>query len=226
MSNTLIIYGRVISPFVVSCALAAQVKGFKYEVLMPKGGIKSPGYLKLNPFAKVPALKDGKTTLYESAVILDYINAKSKTKRFIPTAAKAAGQNRLIAAIANEYVIWPAINIVKHKRGTAVEPIDVDATLQDLEKGLDALEHVLLKGKFAAGARFSLADIVVAPILLFTTAAADWYGIKDVIGKRPKMKKYWASIQKHKMVGPALNDMTAMFEDMKAGNLPTWANAQ
>lgn len=226
MSNTLIIYGRVISPFVVSCALAAQIKGFKHEVLIPKGGIKTPAYIKLNPFAKVPVLKDGKTTLYESAVILDYINAKSKTKRFIPAAAKAAGQTRLIAAIANEYVIWPAIKVVKHKRGTATEPVDVKAALQDLNSGLDALEHVLLKGKFAAGARLTLADIVVAPILLFTTAAADWHGIKDVIGKRPKLKKYWASIQKHKLVGPALHDMTAMFETMKAGNLPTWADAR
>lgn len=226
MSNTLIIYGRVISPFVVSCALAAQIKGFKHEVQMPKGGIKSPAYLKLNPFSKVPVLKDGKTTLYESSVILEYINAKSKTKRFIPAAAKAAGQTRLIAAVANEYIIWPAINIVKHKRGTAVAPVDVNAALQDLEKGLDALEHVLVKGAFAAGGRLTLADIVVAPILLFTTAATDWYGIKDIIGKRTKLKKYWANIQKHKLIAPALDDMTEMFEVMKAGNLPTWADAR
>jgi glutathione S-transferase len=226
MSKSLIIYGRIISPFVASCVLAAQVKGFKYELLTPKGGIKSPAYIKLNPFAKVPGMKDGQFTLYESAVILDYLNAKSKTKRFIPTAAKAAGRTRLVGAIANEYVIWPAINIAKQKRGTATGPVDVDAVLLDLEKGLDALEHVLLKGKFAAGARFSLADMVVAPILLFTTAAADWYGIKDVIGKRPKLKKYWAGIQKHKLVGPVLDDMTAMFEVMKAGNLPTWADAR
>jgi glutathione S-transferase len=226
MTKTLAIYGRIISPFVASCVLAAQVKEFKCELLMPPSGIKSPAYAKLNPFAKVPVLKDGKTTLYESPVILDYINAKSKTKRFIPSAAKTAGQTRLVAAVANEYVIWPAISIVKHKRGTAAEPVDVKAALQDLGKGLDALEHVLLKGNFAAGARFSLADIVVAPILLFTTAAAEWYGIEDIIGKRPKLKKYWANIRKHKMVGPVLKDMTAMFDVMKAGNLPTWAEAR
>lgn len=223
MSKTLTIYGRIISPFVASCVLVAQVKGLSYELLMPKGGIKSPAYYKLNPFAKVPVLKDGKTALYESSVILDYLDAKSKNKKLVPAAANAVGKTRLVGAVADEYVIWPAIKIVQHKRGTAKESVDIDAALEDLEKGLNTLEHVLVKSKFAAGERLSMADCVVAPILLFTTAAADWYGIKDVIGKRPKLKKYWAGIQKHKLTGPVLKDMTAMFEVMKAGNLPTWA---
>ncbi len=226
MSKTLKIYGRVISPFVTSCVLAAQFKGLNYELLMPKAGIKSASYRKMNPFAKVPVLEDGDFALYESPVILEYLNAKSKTKSFIPAGAKAAAQARLVSAIANAYVIWPAINIVKHKRGTATAPVDVDLALQDMASGLDALEQALVKGKFAAGARLTLADIVVAPILLFTTAALEWYGAGDIFSKRPKLKKYWRYIQTHKLFAPLLNDMTDMFETMKAGKLPTWADAR
>ena len=226
MPKTLKIYGRVISPFVTSCVLAAQYKGFKYELLMPKTGIKSPTYRKMNPFAKVPVLEDGELALYESPVILEYLNDKTKAKSFIPTGAKAAAQARLISAIANAYVIWPAINIVKHKRGTATAPVDVDLALQEMASGLDALEQALDKGKFAAGARVSLADIVVAPILLFTTAALDWYGAGDIFNKRPKLRRYWKHIQSHKLFAPLLDDMTNMFETMKAGNLPTWADAR
>ncbi len=226
MAKTLTIYGRIISPYVAALVLAAKTKGFEYELLMPKGGIKTPAYFKLNPFAKVPVLKDGTITLYESSVILEYLDAKSKTKKLVPAAAAAAGRTRLIAAVANEYVLLPAIKIVQHKRGTAKEPVDINTALQDLEKGLDALEHVLVKGSFAAGARFSLADCVAAPVLMFTTAAGSWYEMADVIGKRPKLKKYWATIQKHKTAGPVLKDMTDMFGLMTAGKLPPWSAAQ
>ncbi|MBD24818.1 MAG: hypothetical protein CMG46_07410 [Candidatus Marinimicrobia bacterium] len=226
MAKALTIYGRIISPYVAALVLASKRKGFNYELMMPKGGIKSPAYYKLNPFAKVPVLKDGTTTLYESAVILEYLDAKSKIKKLIPESAAAGSQTRLIAAVANEYVLRPAIKIVQHKRGTSKEPVDIKTVFQDLEKGLNALERVLVKGPFAAGSRFSLADCVASPILLFTTAATNWYDISDIIGKRPKLKKYWAAIQKNKLAKPVLKDMTAMFNLMTAGKLPPWSAVQ
>ena len=226
MAKALTIYGRIISPYVAALVLASKRKGFNYKLLMPQAGIKSPAYYKLNPFAKVPVLQDGTTTLYESAVILEYLDAKSKFKKLVPAAAEAGSQTRLIAAVANEYVLRPAIKIVQYKRGSAKEPVDIDTAFQDLEKGLNALERVLVKGAYAAGARFTLADCVASPILLFTTAAANWYDITDVIGKRPKLKKYWAGIQKNKLAEPVLKDMTAMFNLMTDGNLPPWSAAQ
>jgi len=101
--------------------------------------------------------------------------------------------------------------------------LDVNATMQDLEKGLNALEHVLIKGKYAAGAKFGYADCALAPALCFIKAAADWYNRSDIFDNHPKIKKYWTAIQKNKLAGPVIEDMFDMIDVMKAGKLPTWS---
>ena len=207
MAKPLTIYGRALSPYVTRVLLAARAKGFAWDLTIPEGGIKTPGYLKLHPFGKVPVLRDGKTTLYESGVIVDYLDAKTRTKNLVPRAAKAAGQARLVAAVAAEYVQTPAIKLFRLKRGTSAEPVDQSATLADLEKGFDGLEHVIPHGKYACGATFSIADCYAAPALMFGTAAATAFNRGDCLAGRPKVAKYWAAIQKDKLAKPLLDDM-------------------
>jgi len=64
------------SPFSWRVLLALAVKNIPYEsklVEFSKGMHKSPEYLKINPRSKVPALRDGEFTLYESLAILQYL---------------------------------------------------------------------------------------------------------------------------------------------------------
>lgn len=218
MPKAMTIYGRVLSPFVARAVLAAKAKGFKYEVVMPEDGIKTPKFLKMNPFGKIPTLKDGKTIVYESSVVVAYLDAKSKTKKLVPSNAKAGAQVRLVAAIAAEYVQPPAIKLFRKKRGSP-DPLDIPATLAEVQKGLDVLEHVLVKGKFAGGAKFSFADVYAPPALMFAVRAGEFYGVPDIIGKRPKLAKYWAAIQKDKLVKPVLTEMSDMMVDALAGKI-------
>jgi glutathione S-transferase len=219
MPKAMTIYGRILSPYVARAVLAAKAKGFKYEVVMPKDGIKTPKFLKMNPFGKIPTLKDGKTIVYESNVVVAYLDAKSKAKKLVPGNAVAATQIRLVAAIAAEYVQPPAIKLFRKKRGSP-DPLDIPATIAELQKGLDALEYVLVKGKFAGGAKFSFADIYTAPALLFAVRSGESFGVPGIIGKRPKLAKYWAAIQKNKLVKPVLEEMSDMMVDALAGKIP------
>src|SRR4051812_17104649 len=98
------IFGSILSPFVARVVMMARHKGLSYTLTMPKDGLKSPDFLKLSPFGRMPAIRDGKTVLYESGVILDYLDAKHKKKRIVPAAPNAAAHVRLIAAICSEYL--------------------------------------------------------------------------------------------------------------------------
>jgi glutathione S-transferase len=213
------IYGRILSPYVARAALACKAKGFPYEVVFPKDGIKTPKFLKINPFGKIPTVKDGKTIVYESSVVVNYLDAKSKAKRLVPVKAEDAAKVRLVGAIAAEYVQPPAIRLFRKKRGSP-DPIDIPATLAELDKGLDVLEHVLVKGKFAAGNKFSLADVYVPPALIFAVRAGEAFDVPDIIGKRPKLKKYWAAVQKDKLIAPVIKEMSDMMVDALAGKIP------
>ncbi|TAL04598.1 MAG: glutathione S-transferase family protein, partial [Rhodospirillaceae bacterium] len=98
------LYGSQLSPYVARVALAARFKGMKYTLAPPPGGLKSPEFLKINPLGKIPVLKDGATLICESAVIVEYLEAKGKTKKLVPKSAKAAAVARQVGAVATEYV--------------------------------------------------------------------------------------------------------------------------
>jgi glutathione S-transferase len=216
----LLIYGRILSPYVARVALAARAKGLAYEIKMPDGSIKGEAYLKINPLGRVPALKDGTSTLFESGVIIDYLDATSRAKKLLPSAAHKAGAIRLVGAVAGEYVQLPAIDLFRLKRGTTIAPVDLEATTAAMRKGLAALEKVLVRGPYAGGARFSRADCYVVPALLFATGVTQAFGMGDVLENHPKLRKYWAGIRKHKTAKPIIADMTAMMDDALSGRLP------
>ena len=211
------IYGSPFSPFVARVLMAANAKGVKYVVSIPEGGVKGPLHLKLNPFGKVPVMEDGNFSLYESSVIVDYIDAKVKTKPLVPKSAKAAAPLRLIAAVTGEYVQNAGLKIFRHWRTKSDDATALAAAQAELASSLDVLEKLLVKGKYAGGARFSIADCYVGPALWFCVAAAAQVGVKDIFGKRKKLKSYFASIQKDKIAKPVFAGMAERLQSLIAG---------
>ncbi|MSO72902.1 MAG: glutathione S-transferase family protein [Rhodospirillaceae bacterium] len=201
------IYGAMLSPFMARVVLAARFKGIKHKVLMPKDGIKSPAFLKMNPLGKMPVVKDGSTVLFESAVIVEYLEAKYKRKRIVPSAAKAGAQARLIGAIFDEYAQAAILALFPHidpaKRDQAV----VDAKLAELSKALDIVEKMISAKPYAAGAKFTIADCYAVPALFFVVTFAPRFGVADPLGGRKKLAKYLAKARKDKLLGGVLTEM-------------------
>ncbi len=216
----LILYGRILSPFLARCVIAANAKGVAVDVQVPKGGIKTPEFLKLNPLGLMPVLKDGRTVLYESAAIVAYLDAKSRKNPLRPKTPKAVVQAGLPAAVTDNYVQGPAADLFRLKRGTAKNPVDPKAAGAALMKGLDVLEQTLAKGKYAGGAKISVADCYIPPALVFATHTAAIFALGDIFAGRPKLAKYWKGIQKDKAVKPVVDAMNAMMADALAGRLP------
>lgn len=220
MAKSLLLYGRILSPYLARCAIAANAKGLKLDIKLPEGGIKTPSFLKLNPLGQIPVLVDGKTAIYESAVIVGYLDSKSRKTPLFPKAPKALLAARLPAAVAAEYVQPNAAALFRLKRGMAAPHITLEGSAAALDKGLDALEVTLAKGKFAGGAAFTVADCIIPPALQFATRAAGMFALPDPLKGRPKLAKYWASIQNYKAVKPVIDAMHTMMDDALAGRLP------
>tara|TARA_R110000868_G_scaffold85324_1_gene240145 strand:- start:547 stop:1191 length:645 start_codon:yes stop_codon:yes gene_type:complete len=207
------IYGSILSPFAARVVLAARYKGIPHKLLLPKGGIKSPAFLKMNPMGKMPTIKDGPTVLFESGVILEYMNAKYKKKPIVPAAVKAAAQARLIGAIFAEYVQPAMFGLFAQTDPAKRDQKVVDEKLAALTQALDAAEKLMVAKPFAAGARFTIADCYVAPALFFLHAIIPQVSSEPVLGKRPKLKRYYAKAQKQKLLGGVMDEMG---EAMKA----------
>lgn len=192
------IFGSALSPFVARVLLACDHKGIDYTVEMPEGGLKSEGYLALNPFGKIPTIKDGSTVLYESDVIVNYLDDKNPKKKVIPAAAGSAAKARVIATVCDLYVQAPSLDLFRQAVGRA--PKDKAAAkkaMTDMEAALDILDGYIKPGPCAMGKSFTIADCYAAPALLFVTAVAPLFGNKDILKGRPNVKKYWAAIKRH-----------------------------
>jgi glutathione S-transferase len=208
------IYGSILSPYVARVALAARFKGLKHAVVMPKDGLKSPAFLKLNPLGKMPTLKDGKTVVYESQVILEYMEAKSRKRRLLPANAKAAASARLIAAVFGEYVQAPILALFRQRDPATRNQSVVDAKLAEIAKGLDVAESLIGK-PFAAG-KFSLADCYALPAVFYLNALLPQFGVTEPLGNRPKLKAYVAKLEKDKLTRGLLHEMTEELKTFRA----------
>ena len=205
------IYGSIFSPYCARVALAARYKGIKLKFSpTPGGGYKSPEYLKLNPLGKVPALKDGKMVVYESAVIVEYLEAKSKKKRVVPKNAKDAAKARMIAAVVGEYV-HGAVSKLFPLMGPNPDKAAVDAVFADINKQLDVAEKVIAAGPYATGAKFTIADVFAVPTLGFLHLFAPLFGVDKPLGGRKKLGRYMAKAKKDKLIGGLLADMEKSF---------------
>ncbi len=205
------IYGAILSPFVCRVLLALRYKGIDHAVEMPKDGMKTPEYLKLNPMAKMPTMKDGATVLPESGVIVEYIDQKYPKKPIIPGTAKAAAQARLMATISDLYVQNPTTSLFRQRDPKTRDKKAVKEGLAALDHGLSVLNDLMADGgPWAMGKRFTIADCYALPALFFVMLLTPNFGLKDPLAKHKKVKKYWAALKRDPMTKQAIKEMDAM----------------
>jgi len=75
------------SPNCQRVKVVLEEKKLPYETIpidLRKKEQKTPEYLKINPYGKVPALIDGDTVLYESCIINEYLNEKFPDPPLMP----------------------------------------------------------------------------------------------------------------------------------------------
>ncbi|MBY0371413.1 glutathione S-transferase family protein [bacterium] len=125
---------------------------------------KQPKYLAINPFGKVPALKDGDFTLFESAAICTYLG--DKVGKLIPT---AGSRERAL------YDQWVSYTISTFEP-TAVRVIRAElfeekneTTVRQRQDALDLIEPMaaalnahFAKRSYLLGEQFTIADIQLA----------------------------------------------------------------
>lgn len=120
-----------------------------------------------NPLAKVPTLVlDDGSSLYDSAVIVDYLDHKTPVARLIP---QDNGQRALVRrweALADG-VCDAVVAVVMERRRTPEkqDEITIERQMLKVQRGLRAMSDDLGEGKWILGERFTLADIAVGVVL-------------------------------------------------------------
>jgi glutathione S-transferase len=211
------VYGGILSPYVARVVLTARHKGIKHKLSMPDGGLKSPAFLKMNPLGKIPTIKDGATILYESSVIVDYLDAKYKKNRIVPAKAADGARARLLAAVFAEYVQAPTLALFRQRDPAKRDQAVVDGKLAEIAKGLAVAESLMSGKTWAAGAKLTIADVYAVPCLFFLNALLPGFGVADPVGGRKKLAKYAAAVKKNKLTGGVLSEMGEAMKNFRPG---------
>jgi glutathione S-transferase len=135
---------------------------------LTKGEHRTPEFLALNPYGRVPVLTDGTLTLWESHAILAYLGEKTG-RLWPPSAAGRADALRWLFFLSG-HIAPPATELAFNRLAVKVLGLPSDeAAIARGEKALPAvisiLEGQLAKGKWLLGDEFTLVECDYGPTL-------------------------------------------------------------
>ncbi|OWY38675.1 glutathione S-transferase [Xenophilus sp. AP218F] len=132
-----------------------------------------------NPLGKVPVLElDDGSPLYDSRVIVEYLDNSSPVSRLLPQENRQLIATRRWEALADG-IIDAAVTILLETRRPADKQMQeiIDRQMGKIDRGLDVLSKDLADRQWCNGVGYSLADIAVGCCLAyleFRFPAIDW----------------------------------------------------
>ncbi|MEO6025973.1 MAG: glutathione S-transferase family protein, partial [Candidatus Binatia bacterium] len=142
------LFEHPLSPYAQKVKLALIEKGLPFETAMPDllgGG--DTAFQEASPRREVPALVDGDTTVFDSTIILEYLEDKWPTPPMLPTSPVERARARTLEEICDtqyEAVNWGLFEIRVFGRATGGVAEGMIARAGEQIAGLNAhLERAL-----------------------------------------------------------------------------------
>ena len=152
------------SPFGRKVRVALLEKGLPHEVANPWSAQAGLVLDRHNPLGKVPALiLDDGTTLFDSVVIVEYVDALSDSARLIPAAPRERALVRRWEALADGMMESTVSIMLEGRRPEPQRSSEASAKqLGKVRTSLAFAERELGDQSFAHGGVFTLADAALA----------------------------------------------------------------
>jgi glutathione S-transferase len=147
--------------------IALHEKGLPYARItlnLANKDQKSPEFLKLNPYGKVPVIDDDGHILFESCIINEYLDEKYANPPLMPKDPYLRGRGRVLIDYALNYThesYW-ALRAQMLKPPGARDAAIIEEKRRSLRDRLQYLEDALSNSDYFLG-ELSLTDIAIVP---------------------------------------------------------------
>jgi glutathione S-transferase len=147
-------------PYVQRAVIALTEKGVPFDTVYVDLASKPDWFKAISPLGKVPLLQVGDEVLFESAVIIDYLE-ETQPNPLYPQDALARAKQRAMVEFGSAMLsdIWGI--------ETAATPAALDAKVSVLKDKAARLDVMLGQGPWFAGATFGIVDAVFAPVFRY-----------------------------------------------------------
>jgi glutathione S-transferase len=169
----LTLFDHPLSPYAQKCKIALREKGVPFEARLPaglgSGAGFDDGFIAANPRAEVPALVDGDVRVFDSTIILDYVEEKWPEPPLLPQGPAQRARSRMIEEAMDthyEPINWGLGEILFFGRAKG----ELAKTLGERAAAQAASWRRWLEGQLGSrpwfdGERFGRADLSVLPYL-------------------------------------------------------------
>ena len=174
------LYDHPLSPYAQKVRIALREKRLDFQLALP-GGLGAGGaageFAEANPRAEVPTMIDGEARIFDSTVILEYLEDAYPTPRLLPAGAADRARVRMIEDVMDthfEAINWGLAEISWFRRaeGALAETLRARAAAQT--KGFYGwLERQLGGRPWFNGEAFGWGDLSVVPYVAASAATGN-----------------------------------------------------
>jgi glutathione S-transferase/RNA polymerase-associated protein len=166
------LYDHPLSPYAQKVKIALREKGLSFEAKLPPGigvGSASGEFVEANPRAEVPVLIDGEVKLFDSTIILEYLEDNWPSSPLLPKSPAERARVRMLEEVMDthyEAINWGLGELRAFKRATGALAERIEARATEQTYGYFSwLERQLGDRQWFNGEVFGWGDIAVAPYL-------------------------------------------------------------
>jgi glutathione S-transferase len=158
-------------PFCQKVRVVLAEKDLEYEkvlVDLRKQEQKTPEFLRLNPYGKVPVLIDEDEVIYDSTIINEYLEDEYPLPRLMPEDSQGRALVRLLEDYCDNSFIPPTTMLLSQLRKPEGERDTqrVEQARDELRRCLYFLRDRLDGNDYLVGPEFTLADAAFAPRMM------------------------------------------------------------
>ncbi len=205
----LTVYGPTLSTYVRTVRMLLAETNTAYELQeVDIFAARTPEYLEINPFGKVPTLKVDDQILYETQAIADYLDATVADYAFTPRDPMGQARMRQIMSIVDSYLYEPTISVITIQRlivpnqGGQSDEAAIQAAVPKVKTALGAIESFANCDPFLLGSMITLADFYLMPVIFYLSNTPE---MEPGMAETPKLRSWWDFIQQR----PSLQQVIA-----------------
>ena len=206
MTATLRLISHKLCPYVQRAVIALTEKGAPFERIDIDLANKPEWFLKLSPLGKTPVLLVGEVAIFESAVILEYLE-ETQPKPLHPADPLVRAEHRAWVEFGSAVLSDIAAFY------TAPDEATFKAKTAQLEQRFSRLEARIAAEPWFDGAEFSLVDAVFGPVFRYFDVF-DEIADFGILADKPKIARWRRNLAARPSVRTAVSaDYPALLRD-------------
>jgi len=193
-----------VSPFAARVRIAIYAKGLPIDLIPPPAGWRDNRHFRdLSPTGRIPVLLEDRGPLWESAVLLEYLEERfPEAPSLMPVDVFERAMARVLVRHVDLYLMPPMVALAQPRTDAA----SARRAVEELLNGVAMLEELLPGSGYALCDRLTIADCALAPALFAIGVTAERLGM-DLIAPASLTEAYAQFLRRDPHVERVIDEM-------------------